>query len=82
MQVTPFAGFVLKIVFTEIHIIANFFCSNVGCGFSFEPSSNREAQWPSDRASDSGARDRGFDPHSGRCVVSLRKIHIPPKKYW
>ena len=24
----------------------------------------------------------GFDPHSGRCVVSLSKIHLPPKKYW
>ena len=26
--------------------------------------------------------DRGFDPHSGRRVVSLSKIHLPPKKYW
>ena len=41
-----------------------------------------EAQWPSGRKSDSGARDWGFDPHSGRCVVSLSKIHLPPKKYW
>ena len=32
------------------------------------------------RASDSGARGRGFDPHSGRRVVSLSKIHLPPKK--
>ena len=24
----------------------------------------------------------GFDPHSGRCVVSLSKIHLPPKEYW
>ena len=39
-----------------------------------------EARWPSGRASDSGARDRGFDPHSGRRVVSLSKIHLPPKK--
>ena len=31
---------------------------------------------------DSGARGRGFDPHSGRRVVSLSKIHLPPKKYW
>ena len=23
---------------------------------------------------------RGFDPHSGRRVVSLSKIHLPPKK--
>ena len=37
---------------------------------------------PSGRASDSGARGRGFDPHSGRRVVSLSKIHLPPKKYW
>ena len=42
----------------------------------------REAPWPSGRASDSGARGRGFDPHSGRRVVSLSKIHLPPKKYW
>ena len=28
-----------------------------------------------------GARGRGFDPHSGRRthVVSLTKIHLPPK---
>ena len=36
-------------------------------------------RWPSGRASDSGARGQGFDPHSGRRVVSLSKIHIPPK---
>ena len=42
----------------------------------------REARWPSGRASDSGARGRGFDPLSGRRVVSLSKIHLPPKKYW
>ena len=42
----------------------------------------REARLPSDRASDSGARGRGFDPHSGRRVVSLSKIHLPPKNYW
>ena len=41
----------------------------------------REAPWPSGRASDSGARGRGFDPHSGRRVVSLSR-HLPPKKYW
>ena len=41
-----------------------------------------EARWPSGRASDSGARGRGFDPHSGRHVVSLSKIHLPPKMYW
>ena len=35
---------------------------------------------PSDRASDSGARGRGFNPQSGRHVVSLSKIHLPPKK--
>ena len=39
-----------------------------------------EARWPGGRASDSGARGRGFDPHSGRRVESLRKIHLPPKK--
>ena len=34
-----------------------------------------EARWPSGRA-----RGRGFDPHSGHRVVSLSKIHLPPKK--
>ena len=42
-----------------------------------------ENQWegrgPSGRASDSEARGRGFDPHSGHLVVSLSKIHLPPK---
>ena len=38
-----------------------------------------KARWPSGIASDSGARGRGFDPHSGRRVVSLSKIHLPPK---
>ena len=37
---------------------------------------------PSGRASDSGVRGRGLDPHSGRRFVSLSKIHLPPKKYW
>ena len=35
--------------------------------------------WPNGRASDSGSRGRGFDPHSGRRIVSLSKIHLPPK---
>ena len=30
-------------------------------------------------ASDSGERGRGFDPHSGRCVVSLSKKHLLPR---
>ena len=34
---------------------------------------------PSGRASASGARGRGFDPHSGRRVVSMSKVHLPPK---
>ena len=42
----------------------------------------REARWPSGRASDSRVRGLGFDPHSGRLVVSLSMIHLPPKKYW
>ena len=33
-------------------------------------------------ASDSGSRGRGFDPHSGRRVVSFSKIHFHPQKYW
>ena len=40
---------------------------------------DKEAQWASGRVSDSGARGQGFDPHSGRLVVSLSKIHLPPK---
>ena len=39
-----------------------------------------EARWFSGRASDSGARGRGFDPHSGHRVVSLSKIHLHPKR--
>ena len=30
------------------------------------------------RGSDSGAGGRGFDPHSGRRVVSLNKTHLLP----
>ena len=36
----------------------------------------KKARLPSGRASDSGARGRGFDPHSGCRVVSLSKIHL------
>ena len=39
----------------------------------------REARWLSGRASDTGARGRGFDPYSGHRVVSMSKIHLPPK---
>ena len=39
--------------------------------------------WPSGRASDSGARVQGFDPHSGRHVVSLSKRGtFTLQKYW
>ena len=41
---------------------------------------NEEARWLSGRMSDSGARGQGFDPLSGRRVVSLSKIHLPPKR--
>ena len=34
----------------------------------------------SGRVSDSGARSRGFDPHSGRHVESLSKIHSLSQK--
>ena len=44
------------------------------------PTQTGEAWWPSGRASDSGARGWGFDPHSGLRVVSLSKIHLPPQK--
>ena len=44
-----------------------------------EPNQPAEARWPSGRASDARVRDQGFDPHSGRGVVSLSKIHLPPK---
>ena len=37
-----------------------------------------EARWPSGRASESEARGRGFDSHSGRRIVSLSKIHLRP----
>ena len=47
-----------------------------------KPASVYEARWPSGRASDSEVSGQGFDPHSGRRVVSLNKIHLPPKKYW
>ena len=33
-----------------------------------------------DMPSDSGSRGRGFEPHSGRRVVSLSKAYLPPKK--
>ena len=46
------------------------------------------AQWPSGRASDSGARGRGFDTYL-RCVASLskdtftpRKVLVIPRKRW
>ena len=39
----------------------------------------QEARWPSGTASGSGANGQGFDPHSGRRVVSLSKIHLPSK---
>ena len=46
-----------------------------------------EARWPSGRASDSRARGPGFDPHSGRRVVSLeqdtftfQKVLVIPRK--
>ena len=48
-----------KLGFTGVFIKA----LNIDCG--------AEVQWPSGRVSDSGARLRGFDPHSGRRVVSL-----------
>ena len=38
-----------------------------------------EAPWSSGRATESGARGWGFNPHSGCRVVSLSKIHLPPK---
>ena len=31
------------------------------------------------RVSDSAARGWGFDPHSGYCLVSLRKANLLPK---
>ena len=47
---------------------------------NFYIKTNTSSRWPSGRASDSGARGRGLDPHSGPRVVSLSKIHLPPKK--
>ena len=43
------------------------------------PFETMEARLRCVRASDPGARGLGFDPHSGRCVMSLSKIHLPPK---
>ena len=45
---------------------------------AFNSTSRWEAQWRGLRASDSGARGRGFNPHSGCRVVSLSKIHLTP----
>ena len=36
----------------------------------------QEVWWPSGKASHSGTRGRGFEPHSGRRVVSLRYIYL------
>ena len=38
-----------------------------------------EARLPRGKASNSEARGWGFDPHSGRRVVSFSKINLPPK---
>ena len=38
--------------------------------------------WWLTQVSDSGSRGRGFEPHSGRQVVSLSKTYLPQKKYW
>ena len=46
---------------------------------SFTKRTYREVRWPSGRAPDSRARGRGFDPHSGRRVVSLSKMRLPPE---
>ena len=53
-----------------------------GCAPNNNIDHKREARWPSGRASDSGARGQDFEPHLGRRVVSLSKMHLPPKKYW
>ena len=50
--------------------------------FCYEAHINCEARWPSGRASDSGARGRGLDLHSGCHVVFLSKIHLAPKRFW
>ena len=56
---------------------------NISCWCKYMYShvlSIREAPWPSGWASDSLARGRGFDSHSCHLVVSLSKMHLPPKK--
>ena len=66
-----------------INVLCHIINFNHRCGLDCLPTLGvREAPWPIGRASDSGARGRGFDPHSGRRVVSLSKIYLPPKKYW
>ena len=61
-----------------------FFVKAYACYYHFlvhwQITRQAEACWPSGRVSDSRARGRGFDPHSGRRVVSLSKIHLPSKK--
>ena len=55
----------------KIKLLLSDFCSLIFAVF--------EARWPSGRVLDSGARGLGLDPHSGCRVVSLSKIHLPPK---
>ena len=47
----------------------------------------REAPWPSGRASDIGARGRGFVPYSARCILeqdtfTSQKVLVIPRKRW
>ena len=66
-----------------IQIFDTTMCSKIRTLYSYRTTCSQiNGVWPSGRASYSGARGRGFDPHSGRLVVSLSKIHVPPKKYW
>ena len=63
-----------------LHVSDTLECDNLVQQYISPQSEIGEAWWPCGRALDSGARGRGFDPHSCLRIVSLSKIHLPPKK--
>ena len=63
-----------------IQIFDTTICSKIRKLYSYRTTCSLiNGVWPCGRASDSGERGRGFDPHSGRRVVSLSNIYLPPK---
>ena len=64
-----------------IQIFDTTMCSKIRKLYSYRTTCSLiNGVWPSSRALDSGAGGRGFDPHSGRRVVSLSKIRLSPPK--